>query len=259
MSDLAIQKACIKDQINRLKIDSIGQINELRRQNEELKAQLRKPDSPGMPSETTIIGLNVGGTVELMTTSSVLCDGHAKGTMLAETFNQSGLRSLTKIGEKYFIDRDGKTFTELVNYLRNRCQVYPRFESEHDEKMFQAELRFWGLKLPKEHTSVQLELSASQHITNRSSSKGYFSSNRLETPGDSRPFKGELPLESTSNMIGPIQPEESKAESPRAASFNLESEEEFALEQTPVGSNVPQSEIKVDVKQSGIVWPSQIT
>ena len=97
--------------------------------------------------------------------------------------------------------------------------------------MFQAELRFWGLKLPKEHTNIQIELTSPAHINNsnnRTSSRGYYSSsNRQETPNDQRSFKGELPLESTSNMIGPIQTEEVKADSPRAASFNLESEDEL--------------------------------
>ena len=121
ISELAIQKACIKDQINRFKIDSLGQLNELKRQNEELKTQIRKQDVVVDYSENTLIGLNIGGTLEIMTTSSVLCSGHAKGTYLAATFSPSGLKSLTKIGDKYFIDRDGKTFNELVNYLRNKC------------------------------------------------------------------------------------------------------------------------------------------
>lgn len=34
----------------------------------------------------------------------------------------------------------------LINYLRNQCMVYPKFETDYDEKMFKAELRYWGLE-----------------------------------------------------------------------------------------------------------------
>ena len=52
---------------------------------------------------------------------------------------------MNKVGDKIFIDRDGKTFEHLVNYLRNNGLVYPKFQSESEEKMFLAELQFWNI------------------------------------------------------------------------------------------------------------------
>jgi hypothetical protein len=65
--------------------------------------------------------LNIGGTHELMTTNQVLCEGFAKGSNLEKTFGPEGVENLSRIGDKIFIDRDGKTFELLINYLRNNC------------------------------------------------------------------------------------------------------------------------------------------
>ena len=59
---------------------------------------------------TSLIGLSVGGTHEITTTSNLLTQGPAKGSLLAETFSDAGLASMTKLNDKYFVDRDGKTF-----------------------------------------------------------------------------------------------------------------------------------------------------
>ena len=67
---------------------------------------------------------------------------------------------MTKLNDKYFVDRDGKTFQDMINYLRNKAQVVPKFNTQHEEKMFMAELSFWGLKhLAKE---ICVDISASQ-------------------------------------------------------------------------------------------------
>jgi len=52
---------------------------------------------------------------------------------------------LNKIGDKIFIDRDGKTFEHLINYLRNNGVVYPNFQSTAEEKLFLTELQFWSI------------------------------------------------------------------------------------------------------------------
>ena len=45
-----------------------------------------------------------------------------------------------------FLDRDGKIFGYPVNYLRNNRRVYPEFTDLNDQKLFQEELNFWGIK-----------------------------------------------------------------------------------------------------------------
>ena len=44
-----------------------------------------------------------------------------------------------------FLDRDGKTFLNMINYLRNDRQEMPKFDSKHAEDLFIKELEFWGL------------------------------------------------------------------------------------------------------------------
>jgi aspartate aminotransferase len=50
-----------------------------------------------------------------------------------------------KIGEEVFLDRDGKTFETLVNYLRNERKVFPEFTEKNMENHFYKELHFWGI------------------------------------------------------------------------------------------------------------------
>lgn len=60
-----------------------------------------------------------------MTTSQVLCEGFAKGSNLEKTFGPEGFGNLNRIGDQIFIDRDGKIFEYLINYLRNNCKILP--------------------------------------------------------------------------------------------------------------------------------------
>ena len=46
-------------------------------------------------------------------------------------------------GNTVFIDRDGPTFSNLINYLRNDRQDYPIFESTQDQHLFYKELKYW--------------------------------------------------------------------------------------------------------------------
>ena len=48
-------------------------------------------------------------------------------------------------GEEVFLDRDGKTFENVVNYLRNDRKVFPEFNEKHDENMFFKELHYWNI------------------------------------------------------------------------------------------------------------------
>ena len=48
--------------------------------------------------------------------------------------------------QRFFIDRDGETFTHLVNYLRNNRREKPVFQTENMAKLFLEELDFWGVE-----------------------------------------------------------------------------------------------------------------
>tara|TARA_B110000285_G_scaffold166531_1_gene186055 strand:+ start:650 stop:787 length:138 start_codon:yes stop_codon:yes gene_type:complete len=44
------------------------------------------------------------------------------------------------IDGEVFIDRDGETFKQLLNYLRNGQDLIPEFDSKNQELMFMKEL-----------------------------------------------------------------------------------------------------------------------
>ena len=62
------------------------------------------------------------------------------GSTLEKMF--SGMHELKKIDDEVFLDRDGKTFQYLVNYLRNDREVLPEFMDRNDEIHFFKELDF---------------------------------------------------------------------------------------------------------------------
>ena len=57
----------------------------------------------------------------------------------------SDMHELKMINEEVFLDRDGKAFETLVNYLRNDRKVFPEFNDKKTEKNFFKELHFWGI------------------------------------------------------------------------------------------------------------------
>ena len=44
-----------------------------------------------------------------------------------------------------FLDRDGRTFNDVINYLRNDRKVYPEFADKNQEHHFIKELHHWGI------------------------------------------------------------------------------------------------------------------
>ena len=101
--------------------------------------------------DSEVVALNVGGTHHMMTERDVL--RLVPGSTLEKMFN--GLHELKKIDEQVFLDRDGKTFQFLVNYLRNDREVFPEFVDPNDEIHFFKELDFW--KIPtKQHTARKI-------------------------------------------------------------------------------------------------------
>ena len=91
--------------------------------------------------DSEVIALNVGGTHHLMTERDVLTS--VPGSLLYKMF--SGMHECKKINDEVFLDRDGKTFLNLVNYLRNDLQVFPEFSDKNDEIHFFEELKHWGI------------------------------------------------------------------------------------------------------------------
>jgi hypothetical protein len=55
-----------------------------------------------------------------------------KNSQLTKMF--SGMHELKKVDDAYFIDRDGATFLQLINFLRNDRKIYPEFETANDQK-----------------------------------------------------------------------------------------------------------------------------
>ena len=49
------------------------------------------------------------------------------------------------INEEVFLDRDGATFLNLVNYLRNHMTLFPEFMDKNEEIQFFKELDHWGI------------------------------------------------------------------------------------------------------------------
>ena len=105
--------------------------------------------------DSEVVALNVGGTHHMMTERDVL--RLVPGSTLEKMFN--GLHELKKIDGEVFLDRDGKTFQFLVNYLRNDREVFPEFVDPNDEIHFFKELDFW--KIPtRQHTARKLPATA---------------------------------------------------------------------------------------------------
>jgi len=73
--------------------------------------------------ESEVVSLNIGGTTHLQTEKDVLTS--VQGSLLQKLF--SDMHDLKKVDGEVFLDRDGKTFETLINYLRNERKVFPEF------------------------------------------------------------------------------------------------------------------------------------
>lgn len=91
--------------------------------------------------DSEVVSLNVGGNVHIQTEKEVLQS--VPGSLLAKMF--SDMHELKKIDGEVFLDRDGKTFETLVNYLRNERRVFPEFVDKNMENHFFKELHWWGI------------------------------------------------------------------------------------------------------------------
>jgi hypothetical protein len=92
--------------------------------------------------ESEVVALNVGGTHHLLTEKDVLC--YVPGSHLHRLFVNDAIEK-KMVGEEIFIDRDGATFLNLVNYLRNHMTLFPEFMDKNEEIQFFKELDHWGI------------------------------------------------------------------------------------------------------------------
>lgn len=75
----------------------------------------------------------------------------------------SDMHELKKLDDEVFLDRDGRTFETLINYLRNDRKVFPEFTEKNAENHFYKELHFWGIDSHnrKWHESILKKLDKS--------------------------------------------------------------------------------------------------
>jgi|TARA_B110001450_G_C17202834_1_gene312128 hypothetical protein len=57
-----------------------------------------------------------------------------------------GVHEMRKSNDGFiFLDRDGKTFLNVINYLRNDRKNFPAFETKLEQDLFIQELNYWKL------------------------------------------------------------------------------------------------------------------
>ena len=94
-----------------------------------------------MKYDSDIIKLNIGGRTHLQCEKSLLTS--VPGSTLAILFNE--MHELKKVNDEVFLDRNGKTFETLIDYLRNDRKVFPEFEDRNEENYFFKELHYWNI------------------------------------------------------------------------------------------------------------------
>jgi|TARA_B110001450_G_scaffold139230_1_gene130498 hypothetical protein len=90
---------------------------------EKDKKALEKVSNPS----GEVINLNIGGMKGVTTSIDVLTSD--KGSNLEKLFK--GEHKQKMIDGEVFIDRDGETFKQLLNYLRNGQDLIPEFDSKN--------------------------------------------------------------------------------------------------------------------------------
>ena len=83
-------------------------------------------------NQSDVVKINVGGTT-IMTSNKVLAS--VPDSKLEHTF-AGGLTQLKKIDGEVFLDRNGKIFEAMVDYLRDGRQTMPRFSEFNDQIRF---------------------------------------------------------------------------------------------------------------------------
>ena len=73
--------------------------------------------------DSDVVRLNVGGQTHLLCEKTLLTS--VQDSHLATLFNE--MHALKKVDNEVFLDRNGKTFETLIDYLRNDRKVFPEF------------------------------------------------------------------------------------------------------------------------------------
>lgn len=142
-----------------------------------------------------LVNLNVGGTHKVTVSQKVL--QLVKNSQLAKMF--SGMHELKKVDDAYFIDRDGATFLQLINFLRNDRKIYPEFETANDQKQFSEELIFWGIRDDRpEEKKLESQFSKELMDMLRTEPGG------TQDLGDHKNSVNPL-VKQTWNMLGPLR------------------------------------------------------
>ena len=81
----------------------------------------------------------------MLTEKDVLC--YVPGSHLHRFFYSEDIEK-KMINEEVFLDRDGATFLNLVNFLRNHMTLLPEFMDKNEEIQFYKELDHWGIPRP---------------------------------------------------------------------------------------------------------------
>ena len=163
------------DFLDRYYLDMQRDLNEkyLAIQKERDLWEKEKDDIKGLINlDSEVVSLNVGGTHHLKTERDVL--RLCKGSTLEKMFN--GMHDLKKIDDAVFLDRDGRTFQYLVNYLRNDRSVFPEFQDKNDEVHFFKELDFWKVPVRPNTKSASQVYNAQNYPTQKNLNTSYGSS-----------------------------------------------------------------------------------
>ena len=119
----------------------------------ELKSLMSTRTTPS--TGTSVIKLNVGGeffTTSLQTLtkdpSSILAAMFSSGPHLNPFINLTGYGGKPQPSDdgSFFIDRDGKHFRILLNYLRNKELILPEDASDTFLKELEAEAKFYKIR-----------------------------------------------------------------------------------------------------------------
>lgn len=117
------------------------------------------------------------------------------------------MHELKKVDDEVFIDRDGKTFETLVNYLRNDRKVFPEFTERNAENHFIKELHYWNVdkhvRLWQENFLKKLDKSTMQIDSNNVS----MNVSLLSSPRDKRDEEYEKKVKEFQPTKYPIKDE----------------------------------------------------
>ena len=102
-----------------------------------------------MKYDSEVVKLNIGGNTHLQCEKQLLTS--VPDSTLALLFND--MHELKKVDGEVFLDRNGKTFETLIDYLRNDRRVFPEFEDKNQENYFFKELHYWNID--EEHREWQ--------------------------------------------------------------------------------------------------------